>query len=106
VTQKLAARNKAKSNRKPSSESAGKVDPAAEEEQKKEAEPPRTPGLFDHPAEPQPAPKPRVAPAAAAATLVLATETVSAFATDEEDEILAEIAEETSEACSEDDAAA
>jgi hypothetical protein len=58
VTQKLAARNKAKSNRKPSSESAGKVDPAAEEEQKKEAEPPRTPGLFDHPAEPQPAPKP------------------------------------------------
>jgi hypothetical protein len=106
VTQKLAARNKAKSNRKPSSESAGKVDPAAEEEQKKEAEPPRTPGLFDHPAEPQPAPKRRVAPAAAAATLVLATETVSAFATDEEDEILAEIAEETSEACSEDDAAA
>jgi hypothetical protein len=67
------ARNKAKSNRKPSSESAGKVDPATEEEQKKEAEPPRTPGLFDHPAEPQTAPKPaRVAPVAAAATLVLA----------------------------------
>jgi hypothetical protein len=107
VTQKLAARNKAKSNRKPSSESAGKCDPAAEEEQKKEAEPPRTPGLFDHPAEPQPAPKPaRVAPVAAAATLVLATETVSASATDEEDEILAEIAEATSEARSEYDAAA
>jgi PRTRC genetic system protein E len=101
------ARNKAKSNRKPSSESAGKVDPAAEEEQKKEAEPPRTPGLFDHPAEPQPAPKPaRVAPVAAAATFVSATETVSTFANDEEEEILAEIAEETSEACSEDDAAA
>jgi hypothetical protein len=107
VTQKLAARNKAKSNRKPSSELAGKGDPAAEEEQKKEAEPPRTPGLFDHPAEPQPAPKPaRVAPVAAAATLVLATEIVSASATDEEDEILAEIAEETSEARSEYDAAA
>jgi hypothetical protein len=107
VTQKLAARNKAKSNRKPSSESAGKVDPAAEEEQKKEAEPPRTPGLFDHPAEPQPAPKPaRVPPIAAAATVASATKTVSASANDEEDEILAEIAEETSEACSEDDAAA
>ena len=52
------ARNKAKSNKKPSSESAGKVDPAAEGEQKKEPGPPRTPGLFDHPAEPQSAPKP------------------------------------------------
>jgi PRTRC genetic system protein E len=48
-------RNKAKNNQKPSSESAGKVDTAAEEEQKKEPEPPRTPGLFDHPAAPQPA---------------------------------------------------
>jgi PRTRC genetic system protein E len=87
------ARNKAKSNKKPSSESAGKVDPAAEEEQKKEREPPRTPGLFDH-------------PVAAAATVASATETVSASRSDEEDEILAEIAEETSEARSEDDAAA
>jgi hypothetical protein len=101
------ARNKAKSNRKPSSESAGKVDPAAEEEQKKEPEPPRTPGLFDHPAEPQSAPKPaRGAPVAAAATFVSATETVSASGNDEEDEILAEIAEETSEAGSGDDVAA
>jgi PRTRC genetic system protein E len=100
------AHNKAKNNRKPSSESAGKVDPAAEEEQKKEREPPRTPGLFDHPVAPQPAPKPaRVAPVAAAATFVSATETVSASASDEEDEILAEIAEETSEAGSEDTAA-
>ena len=101
------ARNKAKINKKPSSESAGKVDPAAEEEQKKEPEPPRTPGLFDHPAAPQLAPKPtRVAPVAAAATLASATKTVSASTSDEEDEILAEIAEETSEAGSEDDAAA
>ena len=101
------ARNKAKNNKKPASESAGKVDPAAKEEQKKEPEPPRTPGLFDYPAEPQLAPKPaRVAPVATAATLVSATETVSASTSDEEDEILAEIAEETSEACSEDDAAA
>jgi PRTRC genetic system protein E len=101
------ARNKAKSNKKPSSESAGKVDPAAKEEQKKGPEPPRTPGLFDHPAEPQSAPKPaRVAPVAAAATLVSATETVSASANDEEDEILAEIAEEASEGGSGDDVAA
>jgi PRTRC genetic system protein E len=101
------ARNKAKNNKRPSSESAGKVDPVAEEEQKKEPEPPRTPGLFDHPAEPQSAPKPaRVAPVAAAATLVSATETVSASANDEEDEILAEIAEETSKAGSGDDVAA
>jgi PRTRC genetic system protein E len=101
------ARNKAKNNKKPSSESAGKVDPAAEEEQKKEPEPHRMPGLFDHPAAPQSAPKPaRAAPVADAATLVSATETVSASANDEEDEILAEIAEETSEAGSEDDAAA
>jgi PRTRC genetic system protein E len=101
------ARNKAKSNKKPSSESAGKVDPAAEEEQKKEREPPRAPGLFDHPVAPQPAPKPtRVAPVAATATLASGTETVSASTSDEEDEILAEIAEETSEARSEDDAAA
>jgi PRTRC genetic system protein E len=101
------ARNKAKNNKKPSSESAGKVDPAAEEEQKKEREPPRTPGLFDHPVAPQPAPKPtRVAPVAATATLASATETVSASTSDEEDEILAEIADETSEARSEDDAAA
>ncbi|MDX6457430.1 MAG: hypothetical protein QOE55_1127 [Acidobacteriaceae bacterium] len=93
------ARNKAKSNKKPSSESAGKVDPAAEKEQEKEPGTPRTPGLFDYPAEPQSAPKPaRVAPLAAAATFVSATETVSASANDEEDEILAEIAEETSEA--------
>jgi PRTRC genetic system protein E len=98
------ARNKAKSNKKPSSESAGKVDPVAEEEQKKEPEPP---GLFDYPAEPQSAPKPAgVAPVAAAATFVSATETVSASTSNEEDEILAEIAEETSEARSEDDAAA
>ena len=101
------ARNKAKNNKKPSLESAGKVDPAAEEEQKKEPEPPRTPGLFDHPAEPQPAPKlAKVAPVAATATLASATETASASTSDEEDEILAEIAEETSEARSEDDAAA
>jgi PRTRC genetic system protein E len=101
------ARNKAKSNKKPSSESAGKVDPAAEEEQKKDPEPPRTPGLFDYPAEPQSAPKPaRVAPVAAAATFVSAMETVSASANDEEDEILAEIAEETSEAGSGVDVAA
>jgi PRTRC genetic system protein E len=101
------ARNKAKNNKKPSLESDRKVDPAAKEEQKKEPEPPRTPGLFDHPAEPQSAPKPaRVAPVAAAATFVSATATVSASASDEEDEILAEIAEETSEAGSEDDAAA
>jgi PRTRC genetic system protein E len=101
------ARSKAKSNKKPSSESAGKVDPAAEEEQKKEPEPPRTPGLFDHPAEPQSAPKPaRGAPVTAAATFVSAPETVSASANDEEDEILAEIAEETSEAGPEDDVAA
>jgi PRTRC genetic system protein E len=100
------ARNKAKSNKKPSSELAGKVDPAAEEEQKKELEPPRTPGLFDHPVAPQPAPKPtRVAPVAATATLASATETVSASTSVEEDEILAEIAEETSEARSEDNAA-
>jgi PRTRC genetic system protein E len=101
------ARSKAKSNKKPSSESAGKVDSAAEEERKKEPEPPRTPGLFDYPAEPQSAPKlAKVAPVAAAATFVSATETVSASANDEEDEILAEIAEETSEAGSEDDVAA
>jgi PRTRC genetic system protein E len=101
------ARNKAKNNKKPSSESAGKVDPAAEEEQKKEAEPPRTPGLFDCSAEPQSAPKPaRVAPVDAAATFVSATETVSASANDEEDEFLAEIGEETSEAGPEDDVAA
>ena len=101
------ARNKAKNNKRPSSESAGKVDPAAEEEQNKEPEPPRTPGLFDYPAEPQSAPKPAgVAPVAVAATFVSATETVSASANDEEDEILAEIAEETSEAGSEDDVAA
>jgi PRTRC genetic system protein E len=100
------ARSKTKSSKKPSSESAGKVDPAAEEEQK-EPEPPRTPGLFDYPAEPQSAPKlARVAPVAADATFVSATETVSASANDEEDEILAEIAEETSEAGSEDDVAA
>jgi PRTRC genetic system protein E len=87
------ARNKAKNNKRPSSESAGKVDPAAEEEQKKEPEPPRTPGLFDYPAEPQSAPKPaRVVPVAATATFVSAT------ANDEEDEILAKIAEERSEA--------
>jgi PRTRC genetic system protein E len=93
------ARSKAKSSKKPPSESAGKVEPAAQEEQKKEPEPPRTPGLFDHPAKPQSAPKPaRVAPVADAATLVSATEAVSASANDEEDEILAEIAEETSEA--------
>jgi PRTRC genetic system protein E len=101
------ARNKAKNNKKPSGESAGKVDPAAEEEQKKEPEPPRTPGLFDYPAEPQSAAKPAgVAPVAAAATFGSATETVSASASDEEDEILAEIAEETSEAGSGDDVAA
>jgi PRTRC genetic system protein E len=101
------ARDKAKSNKRPSSESARKFDPAAEEEQKKEPEPPRAPGLFDHPVAPQPAPKPtRVAPVAATATLASGTETVSASTSDEEDEILAEIAEETSEARSEDDAAA
>jgi PRTRC genetic system protein E len=101
------ARSKAKNNKKPYSESAGKVDPAAEEEQKKEPEPPRTPGLFDYPAEPQSAPKPAgVAPVAAAATFWSATETVSASANNEEDEILAEIAEETSEAGSGDDMAA
>jgi hypothetical protein len=67
----------------------------------------KAPGLFDHPAAPQSAPKPAsVAPVAAAATLVSATETVSTFATDEEDEILAEIGEETSEAGSGDDVAA
>ena len=101
------ARNKAKNKKKPASESAGKIDPAAEEEQKKEPEPPRTPGLFDYPDEPQSAPKPAsVAPVAAVAPLVSATETVSTFATDEEDEILAEIAEETSEAGSGGDVAA
>jgi PRTRC genetic system protein E len=103
------ARSKAKSNKRPASESAGKVDPAAEEEQKKEPKPPRPPDLFDHPAAPQSqsAPKPAgVAPVAAAATFVSATETVSASAKDEEDEILAEIAEETSEAGSGDDVAA
>jgi PRTRC genetic system protein E len=101
------ARSKAKSNKKPSSESARKVDSAAEEEQRKEGEPPRTPGLFDYPAEPQSAPTPAgVAPVAAAVTLVSATETVSDSAKDEEDEILAEIAEETSEAGSGDDVAA
>jgi PRTRC genetic system protein E len=101
------ARSKAKNNKKPSSESAGKVDPAAEEEQRKELEPPRTPGLFDHPAAPQPAPEStRVAPVAATATLASATETGSAPTSDEEDEILAEIAEETSEAGSGDDVAA
>jgi PRTRC genetic system protein E len=101
------ARSKAKSSKKPSSESAGKVDPAAEEEQKKEPEPPRTPGLFDYPAEPQSAAKPAgVAPVAAAATFASATETVSASASEEEEEILAEIAEEKSEAGSEDDVAA
>jgi hypothetical protein len=78
------ARSKANSNKKPSSESARMADPAAEEEQKKEAEPPRTPGLVDYSAEPQSAAKPaRVAPVAAA-TFVSATETVSTFATDEE----------------------
>jgi hypothetical protein len=67
------ARNKAKSNKKLSSESAGKVGPAAEEEQKKEREPPRALGLFDHPVAPQPAPKPtRVAPVAATAILASA----------------------------------
>jgi len=101
------ARNKAKNNKRPSSEPARKIDPAAEEEQKKEPEPPRTPGLFDCGAERQSAPKPAgVAPVAAAATFVSATETVSDSANDEEDEILAEIAEETSEAGSEDDVAA
>jgi len=101
------ARNKAKSNKRPASESAGKVDPVEEEEQKKEPEPPRTPGLFDYPAEAQSAPKPaRVAPVVVAATLASATETASAAASEEEDEILAEIAEETSEAGSEDDVAA
>jgi PRTRC genetic system protein E len=100
-------RNKAKNNKRPSSESAGKVDHVAEEEQKKEPELPRTPGLFNHPAAPQPAPEPtRVAPVAATATLASATETVSAPTSDEEDEILAEIAEETSEAGSGDDVAA
>jgi hypothetical protein len=88
-------------NKKTFSESAEKVDPAAEEEQKKEPEPPGTRG-----AEPQSVLKPAgVAPVAAAATLVSATETVSAFAADEEDEILAEIAEETPEAGSGDDVA-
>jgi hypothetical protein len=66
------ARNKAKNNKRPSSESAGKVDPAAKEEQNKEPGPRRSPGLFDHPAAPQLTPEPKMAaPVAAAATLGL-----------------------------------
>jgi PRTRC genetic system protein E len=101
------ARNKAKNNKKTSSEPEKGTGPASKEEQKLEPEPPRTPGLFDHPAELQPAPKPtRVAPVAATATLASATETVSVSTSAEEDEILAQIAEETSEAGSEGDVAA
>jgi PRTRC genetic system protein E len=101
------ARNKTNNNKKPAIGPAKTAEPVAKDEPKKEPEPPRLPGLFDYPAEPQSAPKPAgVAPVAAAATFVSATETVSASTSDEEDEILAEIAEETSEARSEDDAAA
>jgi len=93
------ARNKTKNNKK----SDRNVEPATTEEQNKEAEQTRTPGLFDQPAEPQLAPKPAmVAPVTAPATLASAAEAVSASASDEEGEILAKIAEETSEAGADD----
>jgi len=50
------ARDKAKNNKWPSSESARKIDPAAKEGQKKEPEPPRVPGLFDIAADATPSP--------------------------------------------------
>ena len=82
------ARNKAKNNKKPSSESAGKVDPAADEEQKKEPEPPRTPGLFDTAAGATPPPATSVtSPSTAAPANALDRDN------DEEADILAEIAD-------------
>jgi PRTRC genetic system protein E len=77
------ARNKAKINKKPSAEPAKKAEPVQKEEQKKESEPPRRPGLFDTAIEPQPADAPTSGLLAAAPTPA-----------DEEDEIIAEISEE------------
>jgi PRTRC genetic system protein E len=43
------ARNKAKNAKKPSADATKKVEPAAKDEPKKEPEPPRIPNLFDAP---------------------------------------------------------
>ena len=72
------ARNKAKHAKKPSADATKKVEPAAKDEPKKEPEPPRIPNLFDAPEEAQ------SAIAVASPSKVLC----------EEDEILAEIAED------------
>jgi outer membrane biosynthesis protein TonB len=72
------ARNKAKNAKKPSADATKKVEPAAKDEPKKEPEPPRIPNLFDAPEEGQ------------SAIAVLSPSKVVS----EEDEILAEIAED------------
>jgi hypothetical protein len=72
------ARNKAKNAKKPSADATKKVEPAAKDEPKKEPEPPRIPNLFDAPEEAQ------------SAIAVLSPSKVVS----EEDEILAEIAED------------
>jgi PRTRC genetic system protein E len=72
------ARNKAKHAKKPSVDATKKVEPAAREEPRKEPEPSRIPSLFDAPEEAQ-----------SAIAVQSASKVVS-----EEDEILAEIAED------------
>ena len=72
------ARNKAKNAKKPSADATKKVEPATKDEPKQEPEPSRIPNLFDAPEEAQ------------SAIAVLSSSKVVS----EEDEILAEIAED------------
>lgn len=74
------ARHKAKNVKKPGIESTKKAEPPAKEEPKKEPQAPRMVGLFDRPAE-----------------VDLAKPLAAELQIDEEEEILAEIAAETSE---------
>jgi PRTRC genetic system protein E len=72
------ARNKAKNNKRPSTESVKKAESNTKDEPKKEPEPPRAPSLFDT----------QLSPGAGAPVAVTATEPSV------EDEILEEIAEQ------------
>jgi PRTRC genetic system protein E len=82
------ARNKAKNDKKTSSEPARKAETVAKEESKKEPEPPRLPGLFEIAADA----KPSLAAAVASVPVVAAPTDAPNRDADEESDILAEIA--------------
>jgi PRTRC genetic system protein E len=86
------ARNKAKNNKKPATDPSKRTEPVADEETKKEPEPLRMPGLFDPPAA-----VPAAQPPATTTTVPLEPVMPPNAAATEEDDIMAEIAENDSD---------